>query len=271
MNMEVNEKENERKEEGEWEGDDRNWLSDEGESENSVGEEEGEKLGAWNKFKHEVNFEESFIADSLESAHACKGNNGKNVMESDPDGMNPDGEIPDPIPDPKTAENNETEPNKTIGLNKIPSIEKESQPRCDTDGGGEKDPDGLESVVLKSGEVSNKLKNLLSRNVPIEERLVMVGKDLMDTQRKIWMKEGRVNNFSRMEKRITRSQSKNWRKKKEEDEGKKEGETGVDSDSSLSIGVLQRLEEVGKLSRLRRGEVGGNHNPRLPEMGVSKT
>ncbi|KAI3708981.1 hypothetical protein L2E82_38625 [Cichorium intybus] len=266
LNTELNDKENERKEEGEWEGDDRNWLSDDGEPENSAGEEEVEKSGAWKNSNKGGKFEESFVAESRESVQEGKNNNGNKISEQDPPIDIQGGDSPSP----KKVDKSGSRPRKNIGFNASPFKENEGEPLRDLEEEVGKGVNSNDITALLSGEVSDKLKKLLSRNVPIEEKLVMVGKDLTDTQRKIMMKEGRVNNFSGIEKRITSSQSENWKKKNEAEANKKGGENDIDSDSSMSIGILQRLEEVGKLSGLRKGDEGGVIIPRSQETGANK-
>ncbi|KAI3700128.1 hypothetical protein L2E82_44745 [Cichorium intybus] len=153
LNSELNDKEKERKEEGEWEGDDWNWLSDDGESVRSDVEEEVEKTGAWKNSNSGGKFEESFIAESRELVQEGQINNDNKILKQDP-------------------------------LN-------------DIQGGDSPSP----KKVDKSG---SKPKNLIGKG----------------------------------------------------------GEKDIDSDSSMSIGILQRLEEVGKLSGLRKGDEGGDITPR---------
>ncbi|KAI3507684.1 hypothetical protein L1887_22674 [Cichorium endivia] len=104
----------------------------------------------------------------------------------------------------------ENEPNKEDGLdNCLDNNQKNSdQPNKKVEDKRERSPVRTESNFIQSGELSDKLKKLLSRKTPIEEKLEMMGRDLTETQRKIRVKEGRVNIASTMERRITRSQSK---------------------------------------------------------------
>ncbi|KAI3781063.1 hypothetical protein L2E82_11062 [Cichorium intybus] len=210
LNTDPIDKEKERKEVGEWEGDDRNWLSDDGESENSAGEEEEvDKSGAWKKSKSGGKFEESFVAESRESAQDGKNNNGKKIWSK-------------------------THPS--------PCKDNEGEPMRDVEGEFEKGVDTKDITALQRAE----------------------------TQRKIRMKEGRVNNSSEMEKRVTRSQSRNWKKKNEAEDNKKGGENVTDSDSSMSIGIIQILEEVGRLSGLRKEDERGSQQPSIKRNGSKK-
>ncbi|KAI3514872.1 hypothetical protein L1887_13619 [Cichorium endivia] len=265
MNTEVNENqvnEEEEKEEGEWEGDGRNWVSEEEESEDSeeeaAGVEEDEKSMAGENSNREDNIKESFIAESTVAAHAHNGRMEKDPNEYDPsnngsgDNLEAHGVMGKTI----------TEPNLVIGQ-KGPTntnLEKEAQPKRSREEDNVSDPDRYDAPTLKKGEVSDKLKKLLSRNVPIEEKLVMVGSDLTETQRKIRVKKGSVNTWNsgnNMEKRITRSQAKKKRREDETNNKKDISDTEIGSESSMSVGIFQRLEEVGRLSGLRKGGNGG--------------
>ncbi|KAI3740467.1 hypothetical protein L2E82_30902 [Cichorium intybus] len=180
MNIEVNEKQinEEEKEEGEWEGDDRNWVSEEGESEDSTeesaGEEEDEKTVGGEISNREDNFEESFIAESTVAAQAHKGWKEKDPNEYDPDN---NGSGDDIVTHVETGKIN-PEPNFDVGRKEPTNkdLEKEAQSKRNRTDDNVIDPDRYDApTTLKNGEVSDKLKKLLSRKLPIEEKLVMVG------------------------------------------------------------------------------------------------
>ncbi|KAI3509202.1 hypothetical protein L1887_24300 [Cichorium endivia] len=152
----------------------------------------------------------------------------------------------------------ENEPIMDDGLNESfgNNQDNSGQPNKQLEDKREMSPVRTESNFIQSGEVSDKLKKLHSRKMPIEEKLEMMGRDLTETQRKIRVKEGRVNNSSTMERRITRSQSKKGRKENE-NEGGGSKISGSNSDKSMSIGVLQRLEEIGNECGMQQGRDGG--------------
>lgn len=73
-----------------------------------------------------------------------------------------------------------------------------------------------------------------------------------------------------MEKRITRSQAKKKRREEERYNKKDSLDVEMGSDSSLSVGVLQRLKEVGRLSGLRKGGSGGKFLFSIAKEGCTK-
>ncbi|KAI3709433.1 hypothetical protein L2E82_39195 [Cichorium intybus] len=232
IGLDDNKERKEEEEEGEGGDDDRSWSSDDGESEDSTGEEEDEQAVNWEQPNKDANLEETFIADSAESAHACH-------------------DI--------TEKRNVAEELDSSLAGRVGSGQEEigGKPSKGEENKIDITLEGTEESFIQSGEVSNKLKKLLSRKVPFEEKLDMVGKELTETQRRIRVKEGRVLFSSTTERRITRSLSKKGREEAGS-QGKGQMFSEAGSDNSMSIGVLQRLEEVGMECRMQQGRAGGN-------------
>ncbi|KAI3511410.1 hypothetical protein L1887_18563 [Cichorium endivia] len=242
------------------EGDNQNWILDDGETDASFGEEEDETPGFWENTKGDLQNEESVIAESVESAQKVQVEKEKTVNEamlefngSGKDNMGKGADY-------------EMEPNFVFGpnenwVNKNVDI---CQPNGETEDKKANETERSDDFILQRGEMSDKLKKLSSGNVPIEEKLVLVGSDLTETQRKIRVKEGRVSSSINLERRVTRSQTKMWRRKNEGERISSMGQ-GVDIDSSISVGVLQRLEEAGIACDMQEGGAGG-----IPVKGSTK-
>ncbi|KAI3764054.1 hypothetical protein L2E82_14054 [Cichorium intybus] len=103
--------------------------------------------------------------------------------------------------------------------------------------------------------VSDKMKILLSRNTPISEKLEQM-EEKGGNQQRIQYKEisSKMNDIRAQngDRRITRSQSNKWKKKDEKVE-KKDTESSwgdsISTSSSISMGVANRLKEVGDACR----------------------
>ncbi|KAI3790429.1 hypothetical protein L2E82_03458 [Cichorium intybus] len=172
------EREDKMDEEGE--GDDRSWSSEDEESEDSSGEEVDEQADHVKKAKKDVDTKESFVAESSESAQACFLNNKKVHVEvnthptspgrgeSDQEGKRPNKS--EPIIDGGPKDNG----GKVKEVSKHPNKEEVDK--------WESNPVSLESNCIQRGEVSEKLKKLLSKKIPIEEKLEMMGRELTETQ-----------------------------------------------------------------------------------------
>ncbi|KAI3510530.1 hypothetical protein L1887_17596 [Cichorium endivia] len=170
------------------------------------------------------------------AAQAHNGWKEKDSNEYDPDN---NGSGDDFVTHEETGKIN-PEPNFDVGRKEPTNkdLEKEAQSKTNRTDDNVIDPDRYDALTtLKNGEVSDKLKKLLSRKLPIEEKL--------------------LNSWNNMEKRITRSQAKKKRREEERNNKKDSLDLEIGSDSSMSVGVLQRLAEVGRLSRLKKGGVGG--------------
>ncbi|KAL4557253.1 hypothetical protein LXL04_035426 [Taraxacum kok-saghyz] len=246
----------------------RDWSSELGGSGESSGEseeEDDEQEGHWESKGQIPKSKESFIVETAESVHADESVHAekmhaeKEVPKSTSDSnINKEKEFfssQNKASGSRSGQNtqigNDTD-SRTIGLeeDKMSPIGRRAQLN-DVENNQNRP---VKEINLDSspsiGNLSSKMKVLLSRQVPIAEKLEMLEKDLSNTQRKARVNVGRVYQPEIMERRVTRSQSKMGRKKATV----REDLLGEKSDSSVSIEILHRLDEIGEKCGIITGE-----------------
>lgn len=104
--------------------------------------------------------------------------------------------------------------------------------------------------------MSQKMKTLLSRDTTIDEKLrglereEEIQENCIETNMKI---ENRIEQKLTREKRITRSQSKQL-VNKEVSNYKGAKEKNIEDESILSVGISQRMEEIGELCGFKKSK-----------------